>query len=158
VEELQSIIARLGLAPLPFEGGWFRQYYVSEERDAARRPRASAIHYVISPKEFSAMHRLKTPEAWTFRDGAPLEMLLLPRDGAARLVRLGADKANGETLTVDVPANCWQGARTLGAWSLLDCRMEPAWDAREFELGRREELIARHPAWADVIRTMTRQK
>lgn len=158
MEELQSIIARLDLAPLPFEGGWFRQYYLSEERDENGRARASAIHFLITPQDFSALHRLKTPEVWTYREGAPVELFLLSPHGNGRIERLGTSSRIGELPSITVPGGYWQGARTLGAWSLVDCRMEPAWDEREFELATRDELIARYPEWASAVRTVTRRK
>ncbi len=155
---MQSIIARLELAPLPNEGGWFRQYHLSPERDERGRPRSSAIHFLISPEGFSALHRLRTPETWTFRDGAAVEMLLLLPDGSGQTVKLGLSPARGEIPSVTVAGGVWQGARTCGAWSLVDCRMEPAWDETEFELGSRDELLAQYPAWAEHIRTVTREK
>lgn len=158
MDELQSIIARLELAPLPFEGGWFRQYYLSEERDETGRPRASAIHFLMTPKDFSALHRLKTAETWTYREGATVELFLLSPTGSGRIVRLGTAEAIGEVPSVKVPGGFWQSGRTLGAWSLVDCRMEPAWDEREFELGQRDELMMQYPDWASVVRTVTRQK
>jgi predicted cupin superfamily sugar epimerase len=154
---MQNIIGRLGLAPLPREGGWFRQYYLSPEHDATGRPRASAIHFLMSPAEFSALHRLRTPETWTWREGTPVELLLLgPENGTGRLVLLGPDATRGEVPAVTVPGGIWQGARPLGAWSLVDCTMAPAWDETEFELGTRAELERAFPGWAEQIRALTR--
>jgi predicted cupin superfamily sugar epimerase len=156
VDTLQSIIARLGLEPLPREGGWFRQYYLSPECDGSGRPRASAIHFLMSPAGFSAMHRLKTGETWTFREGDPIELLMIAAEGTGRVVQLGADLSCGQLATIDVPGGWWQGARTLGAWSLADCAMSPAWDEAEFELGARDELVRLYPAHARMIRALTR--
>ena len=156
VEDLPSVIDRLRLQPLPREGGWFRQYYLSPEQDARGRARASAIHFLMSPEGFSALHRLKTAETWTFREGAPIELLVLRPDGTGSVVRLGPDSAAGQELSVTVAGGSWQGARPLGAWSLADCAMAPAWDESEFELGRRDELTRLHPAWAELIRALTR--
>ena len=154
MEDLQRIIARLGLQPLPREGGWFRRYHVSAETDPAGRPLRSSIHFLMAPGEFSALHRLQSPETWEFRSGAPVELLLLPPAGPARTVQLG-DAGAGEA-AVTVPGGTWQGARSLGAWSLVDCTMAPAWVEREFELGDRAELIRRFPAEAGLIAALTR--
>lgn len=152
----QEIIDRWGLEPLPREGGWFRQYHLSPERDATGRPRASAIHFLMSPEGFSALHRLRTPETWRWREGAAAELLLLAPGGAGRAVVLGPDAARGQAREFTVPGGVWQGARTLGAWTLVDCAMSPAWDEREFELGDRAGLEAEHPAWAELIRRLSR--
>ncbi len=158
MDEWPKIIDRLGLAPLPREGGWFRQYYLSPERDAAGRARASAIHFLMTPVGFSALHRLRTPETWTWREGAAVELLLLgPGAGAGRIARLGPEAARGEVPAVTVSGGVWQGARPLGAWALVDCAMSPAWEAAEFELGSRAELERAFPAWAEQIRRLTRE-
>jgi len=156
VEALHSVIARLGLEPLPVEGGWFRRYYVSPEVDATGRPRASAIHFVMSPEGFSAMHRLQAPETWTFAEGAPIELLVLAPDGTGQVVRLGPDAAAGHLPSFTVAGRCWQGARTLGSWSRADCAMAPAWVESEFELGSWEELSKQYPAQAPLLRALIR--
>jgi len=153
---LQELIARLDLAPLPHEGGWFRQYYLSADRDAAGRPRASAIHFAVSPEGFSALHVLVTPETWVWKGGAPIELLLLPPGEPGRLVVVGPDAACGQVPAVTVPGGTWQGGRPLGSWAWADCRMEPAWDEREFTLGDRAALTAQWPAWAGAIARLTR--
>ncbi|MBI2518018.1 MAG: cupin domain-containing protein [Opitutae bacterium] len=153
---MQDIIDRLQLAPLPHEGGWFRQYYLSPECDAAGRPCASAIHFLMTPEGFSALHRLHTPETWRWCEGAAAELLMLAPDGTGRLVALGPDEARGQVPEATVPGGVWQGARPLGAWTLVDCTMAPAWDEREFELGDRARLTAAHPAWAEHVRRLTR--
>lgn len=156
MEALQSIIDRLGLAPLPREGGWFRQYYLSSDQDKLGRARASAIHFLMSPAGFSALHRLQTSETWTYRDGAPIELLVLAADGTGQGVLLGSDASRGQRPAFTVPGGHWQGARPLGAWALADCAMSPAWDEREFELGLRDELVRRYPAHAGLITALTR--
>ena len=156
MDALQSIIDRLGLQPLPREGGWFRQYYLSPERDDKGRPRASAIHFLMSPDGFSALHRLRTDETWAFRDGAPIELLMLTPDGTGRVFRLGNDADAGERRAITVPGGSWQGARPLGTWALADCTMSPGWDEREFELGLRDDLVRQYPAHADLIHALTR--
>lgn len=156
MDEPTHLIARLGLAPLPREGGWFRQYYLSPERDATGRPHASAIHFLMTPAGFSALHRLRAPEIWRWREGAPVELLRLDPDGTGRLAVLGPDAAHGQVPAATVPGGMWQGARPLGPWALVDCAMTPAWDEREFELGERAALTARYPAWTENIRHLTR--
>ncbi len=157
MESLQSIIERLRLKPLAREGGWFRQYYLNPERDDAGRSRSSIIHFLLTPKPdgFSALHTLKSIETWKFHSGAPVEMLLLA-PGASRLVALGMDAGAGQHREVIVPDGVWQGGRTLGAWSLVDCEMIPAWDENEFELGQRESLQRTFPGWEKQIEMLTR--
>jgi len=156
VDHAQSIIEQLRLEPLVPEGGWFRQYFLDPERDATGRPRSSIIHFLITPVEFSALHRLHSAETWKFQSGAPVELLLLSPDREGRKVLLGSETGAGQQAEITVPRGIWQGARPLGAWSLVECAMTPAWEESEFELGRRDELAQLYPAWAEAIATLTR--
>ena len=55
-----------------------------------------------------------------------------------------------------VPGGTWQGARTLGRWSLVGTTMAPPFDWDTFELGDRVELLDRYPAHRDAIECLTR--
>jgi uncharacterized protein len=155
VESCDRVIARLGLAPMPVEGGWWRRIAVSPEVDADGRPAWSDIHYLMTTVGFSAMHRLRTAaETWVHLDGAAAEMLLLEPGGEGRLVVIGHGE---EQRSVRIPAGVWQGARPLGCWSLFTCRVEPAWRDDEFELGEASALGAEFPRWANRIRERVRE-
>ena len=161
------MITRLGLAPLPHEGGFFRQTWVSPERLASGRAAGSAILFLLTAETFSALHRLETDELWHFCAGDPVEHVQLdPRDGSAKVVRLGPD-APLDSSQLLVPGKIWQGARlaSTGAapapaasrgWALLGCALAPAWDEQEFTLGRRDALIRAFPQQAALIAALTR--
>jgi predicted cupin superfamily sugar epimerase len=168
--EAERIVTRLGLAPLPLEGGFFRQTWVSRERLARGRPAGSAILFLLTPRDFSALHRLKTGEIWHFCSGDPVEHVQLdPRDGSARLSRLGPAPLT-DTPQVVVPGGVWHGARVASGvrsrsggarrrqrgWALLACTMSPAWAEKEFTLGRKVELIRAFPAQAALIGALVR--
>ena len=159
--EAQAIITRLGLAPLPNEGGWFRQTWVSGARWADGRAAGSAITFLVTPEDFSALHRLKTEEVWFFQAGDALGHVRLgPGGGAARLTRLGGDVLAGEVLQLVVPGGVWQGARLAAGgrrgWALIGCTMAPAWDEGEFELGSRAGLAGEFPGARAQIEALTR--
>lgn len=156
MESLQSLIRRLDLQPLPREGGWFRQYYLSPERNTQGRPLRSAIHFVLAPGEFSAWHRMATSEIWTFVDGAPVEHFQLSGDDEVIFNRLGRNEAKGGKSSVEVAGGTWQAARTTGEWSWVDCVMCPAWEEKEFELGERAELARQFPGHVQLIAELTR--
>ena len=168
--EAERIVTRLGLAPLPLEGGFFRQTWVSPERLASGRPAGSAILFLLTPQDFSAFHRLETAEIWHFCSGDPVEHVQLdPRDGSARLSRLGPAPSTDAPQVV-VPGGVWQGARLAGGgrsragaagrrrrgWALLACTLSPAWAEKEFTLGRKAELIRAFPAQAALIGALVR--
>lgn len=172
--EAARIIAALGLEPLPREGGFFRQTWVSRETvggERGARAVGSAIYFLLTTRDFSALHRLGSDELWCFHAGDPVEHVQLTTDdqpGGARVVRLGANVLGGDTPQLVVREGSWQGARlaTVAAgslaeavpagWALLSCTMAPAWDEREFELGEREGLWREFPRSADWIAALTR--
>lgn len=154
----QWMIARMGLAPLPGEGGFFRRTWQSADLQADGRPTDAHIWYLMTAGDFSALHRLDAAEQWDFQAGDPVEHVTLdPRDGALRVQTLGASVRRNLT----VPAGVWQGARLAACprprgWALLGCTTTPAWTEAGFELGRRDALLAAFPAAAGVIRALTR--
>ena len=163
----QEWIDRLGLQPLDFEGGWFREVFRSTEEIAAARlpdrydtPRAlyTTIYYLLSPDTFSALHRLRTDEVYTFVAGDPVAMLQLHEDGTGREARLADTGAPGTEPAVCVPRGVWQGSRLEpgGSYALLTTTMAPGWDPRDFEPGDRAALAARWPDFAELIAALTR--
>ena len=143
-----EIIKLLGLEPLPVEGGHFAETW----RDAA----GSAIYYLVTPGDFSAMHRVDAAELWHHYLGAPVEMLLLHPDGSATKPTLGVDLCRGQRPCVTVPAGVWMGAATTGEWSLMGTTMAPPYHPEGFELGDLKELTALYPTAAHEIAPLVR--
>jgi predicted cupin superfamily sugar epimerase len=151
----RAIIAALHLEPLPGEGGFFRQTWRSET--------SSAILFLLTPADFSALHRLDREEVWHFHGGEPVEHVQLdPANGQVRISRMGADVLAGETPQVIVPPRIWQGARlapravAVADFALLGCTVSPPWDDRGFTLGGRAALTQAFPAHMELIRGLTR--
>jgi predicted cupin superfamily sugar epimerase len=165
----RELIARLGLVPLPVEGGHFRQTYVSDEtlspaalpeRYGRAKPLSTAIYYLLTSDadSFSALHRLPTEEVYHFYLGDPVEMLLLHPDGRSEEIRLGSDVLGGERVQFVVPRGVWQGSRLRagGTLALLGTTMAPGFDVQDYEGGERERLVHQYPDAADRIRALTR--
>jgi len=165
----RELIARLGLVPLPVEGGLFRQTYIADETLAAEalparygrpKPFSTAIYYFLTadPDSFSAMHRLPTEEVYHFYLGDPVEMLLLHPDGRSEELRLGPDVLGGERVQHVVPRGVWQGSRLIagGAYALLGTTMAPGFDPADYDGGDRERLVQAYPGAAERIRALTR--
>ncbi len=154
-----ELVERFGLAPLPLEGGLFRQTWAGDP-DATGRPVGTAIIVLLDAAgdQFSAMHRLPIDEVWLFQLGDPIELLLLGRDGATSVERLGGDVLGGEELQVIVPAGTWMGARVApgGSWSLFATTMAPGFLPIDYEAGDADELAAAYPDQADRIRALCR--
>ncbi len=172
--DARNVIAALELAPLPHEGGWFRQTWRSET--------GSVIYFLLTPEDFSALHRLRGRELWYFYAGDPIEHVMLDdASRAAHFTLLGADLEAGHRSQVEVPGGTWQGARVAtgsgqhedpaasstspgvgpsvspgAGWSLVGCTMTPAWNEADFELGARDALLRDFPEHAALVRALTR--
>jgi len=160
--EAKQIIALLELAPLPQEGGFFRRTWVSQERLAGGRAASSAILFLITPGNFSALHRVRAEELWCFHSGDAVEHVQLdPRDRSIRQTLLGADALKNQAPQVVVPGTVWQGARLDASrlsrgWALFSCSLTPGWTEASFELGERPALTETFPAHAAWIAALTR--
>ncbi len=170
MSEVAELIARLGLRPLPREGGWFAPVWRSEQRLAGaalparygggERVAASSILYLLAGHEFSALHRLRSDEVWHFHAGDAVELFRLdPANGSGSWARLGAAVLAGDAPQLVVRHGVWQGARLAagGRWALVGCTMAPGWDEADFDLGRRADLVATWPQFAGVIAGLTHQ-
>ena len=162
----EELIDLLHLRPLPREGGFFAETHRGETipgalvGDQADRAIKTAIYYLMTPDQFSAMHRLPTAELFHFYLGDPVEQLLLFPDGSGRRVRLGHDLRGGARPQSLVPGGIWQGARLAPGYrlgyALLGTTMAPGFDARIYEHGERVALLAAYPTFAAEIVALTR--
>ena len=162
----EELIGLLGLQPLPLEGGYYRETYRSADRLAAGalpprygrdKPAGTAIYYLLTPDTFSALHRLPTDEVFHFYLGGPVHMLQLFPDGQGRTVTLGPDVRAGQRPQLVVPRGVWQGSYLReGDFALLGTTMAPGFDFSDYEAGDRAALTAQYPAFADLIRRLTR--
>ena len=151
----RAIIDALRLEPLRPEGGYFRQTW--------RGDTSSAILFLLTRADFSALHSLDRDEVWHFYSGELVEHVQLdPANGRVRISRLGVNVLAGEEPQVVVRAGIWQGARKLRHavtntdFSLLGCTVSPPWEDRAFTLGARKALTETFAAHADLIRALTR--
>jgi uncharacterized protein len=165
-----KLVLHYHMKPVPQEGVWFSVSYSSDDqidggalpsRYAGRAHAAgNAIVAVATTRDFSAMHRLQTDEVWHFYGGSPLDMLLLYPNGQGRRVTLGSRVLAGELPQVTVPHGVWQGSAphdtSAGAYSFVGTQLSPGFDAADFEIGYRDDLQRRFPAFQKDIARLTR--
>lgn len=155
----RELIAALQLAPLPEEGGFFRATWRGGGPGGAGP--ASAIYFLVTDADFSALHRLDRDEIWCHHAGDAAEHWQLdPRTGAATCLRLGPPAAPETLAQAVVPAGVWQGTRLCpggsAGYALFTCIVVPAWEPGAFTLGGRAALAGIFPAAAEIIRALTR--
>ncbi|MDX8146769.1 cupin domain-containing protein [Lentzea sp. BCCO 10_0061] len=139
----EQLISALNMQELPVEGGYFAQTHRSEE--------VSAIAYLLRRPDFSGMHVLKHLEIYHFHAGSPLRMLLLHPDGT--VTELVLSESNPQVV---VPAGVWQGSTPAGDWSLVGTVVVPPYTDNIVEFGHADDLCARYPSHAAVIRPLCR--
>lgn len=126
-----EIIATLRMERHP-EGGWYAQTFI-DEGEAGNRAQSTAIYYLLERGDRSHWHRIDAVEVWHYYAGAPIELSL--SDGVTtELHVLGADLMDGQMPQVVVPRRAWQGAKTLGDWTLVGCTVAPGFLFSGFEL------------------------
>ena len=151
-----EIVRALGLEPLVFEGGLYRETWRAAIPVATSRgPRSAgtAIYYLLTPGQVSRMHRLAFDEVFHFYLGDPVEMLLLHPAGHGAVHTLGPDLGAGMRPQLVVPADVWQGARLAdgGRVALLGTTVAPGFDPADFEIGERATLLAGWPAFGPAL-------
>jgi len=163
----EEVIARLGLAPHPEEGGYFRETYRSAERMpptalgpgyGGPRAHSTAIYYLLTPTTYSAMHRVKSDEVYHFYLGDPIEMLQLVPAGGGRTILIGPDIAGGMQPQLVVPRGVWQGSRLVPGplgFALLGATVAPGFDYADYEHGERAALVRAWPDWRAQIEART---
>ena len=144
---VEEVVELLNLETLPIEGGQWTQ--------TVRDDSSSAIYYLITNNDFSAMHRLEVPEVYHYYCGASTQLLLLYPEGQVSEPVLGSDLTAGERPQIVVPAGVWQGSSTLGEWSLLGTTMSPPYTDEMFKIGSRSHLINGWPTVANRIIQLT---
>jgi predicted cupin superfamily sugar epimerase len=158
VDGAKSWVRALGLKEHP-EGGYFRETYRAEMKVDApgfegRRSAGTAIYYLLESGQFSAFHRIKSDEIWHFYAGSPLAVHMI-QDGIYRKMEVGRSKS----LQAVVKAGCWFAASVQRprSYSLVGCTVAPGFDFRDWEAGKRSELLASYPEHSKIIEKFTRQ-
>jgi uncharacterized protein len=162
-----EIIKKLGLEPLPMEGGYYIQTYRANEmipksalpdRYSSNKSFGTAIYYLLTPDTFSALHRLPTDEIFHFYLGDPVTILELYQDGTSKVFTLGSDIQKGQNVQLLVPENTFQGSflNEGGKYALMGATMAPGFDFSDYEAGIREKLIREYQAHKELIIRLTR--
>ncbi len=161
--DVEALKQKLGLVPLSFEGGFYRETHRSSRMlqlpdYPEEKAFSTAIYYLLTPETFSWMHRLRTPEIYHFYLGDPVELLLLFPNQTSERVILGPDLMNGQTVQKVVPEGVWQGSRVIkgGRFALMGTTMAPGFDLTDFEASAAEPLIQGWPGQDALIRALCR--
>ena len=128
-----EIIRMLNMQPHP-EGGHYVETY-PKPGGGASRPTSTAIYFLLQADEVSAWHKVDAEEHWLWHAGSAVALTQSPPHGkGAEAVTLGPDLRSGQRPQWSIPADHWQTAESLGAWSLVSCIVAPGFRFSGFEL------------------------
>jgi predicted cupin superfamily sugar epimerase len=128
-----EIIRLLDLQPHP-EGGHFRETFRDLAQESSGRAVSTLIYFLLEEGQLSRWHRVDAAEVWHFYAGAPLELKISQNGRETSAHRVGPDLFAEERPQFVVPAQCWQSAISLGAWTLAGCSVAPGFEFLGFEL------------------------
>lgn len=162
MQDMHTIIEALNLDPHP-EGGFFKEIHRSETKvkeleDFRDKSAYTSIYYLLSGKDFSAWHRIKSDETWYFHLGCDVLIYFFDKNKSLNSIRLGVDSKN---LQATIPAHTWFAAKPSGedAFALVSCAVAPGFEFVDFEIGKRKDLIAEFgvsPKSIQIIESLTR--
>lgn len=159
----EQVIEALQLAPHP-EGGFYAETFrasalPSPLPDRGERAASTAIYFLLRAEDFSALHVVRSDEAWHHYAGDTLELHTFDVEGRHRLTRLGSRLLEGERPQHVVKAGELQGARVAAGphgYVLCGCTVAPGFDFADFRMPPRAELLAQLPSYADLVAQLTR--
>lgn len=138
----REIIRLLDLKPHP-EGGFFKETFRDFPVASEGRAVSTAIYFLLDAGEVSDWHRIDAAEVWHFYAGGPLVLTISENGFDASAVHLGTGLLTGQRPQFVVPANVWQTAASLGAWSLVGCTVAPGFEFAKFELAPKDFRLRR---------------
>lgn len=146
-KEAVRLVRKLGLEEHP-EGGYFKQTYRSDtivnvEGYGGPRNIASAIYYMLVGGQFSAFHRIRSDEIWHHYVGSSITLYAINDGGKMSKEKIG----NNGTPQAVIKAGTWLAAAldNKRSYCLLGCTVSPEFDYRDWELGKRNELVRMYP-------------
>ena len=147
--DIQALIERFQLQPLPVEGTLFASTYRSPASLPDGKPYGTGMIglYCHEPRSVSYFHKLTIDEMWHFYGGDPLRLILLDPDGSSRDVILGPDPLKGHLVQFVIPAGVWQAGHCMdgGRYSLFGCTLAPGFTGDIFTGGTQAELLELFP-------------
>jgi predicted cupin superfamily sugar epimerase len=160
--EAEDVRRLLGLEPHP-TCGFVRITYVSKRTIApggltepftSGRPTGSALSFMVTPDAPVHLHCIRNDQLYHRYLGDPLEVLLLYPDGTHAVETVGDDLGAGHRLQLLIPGSTFHTARLAegGRWFLGASTEWPGVDPSDVVIGDRDELAARYPDAASLLR------
>ncbi len=151
------------------EGGFYVETYrakahvtVSKENyGETQRTALTSIYFLLPSDDFSAWHKVKSNEIWSYHSGSSLTLLLLDKHGYLQTQILGDFLQDEKSVyQVNIPADTWFCAfvNDKNSYSLIGCAVGPGFEFQDFTLGKREDLIKQFPQHEALILRYTHEQ
>ena len=151
----QELITYFGMKPLPVEGTYFINTYISEAKTESGGPAGTAGLglYLNDPISISTTHVLEFDEVWHFYEGDPIALYEFHEDGTARTITLGRDIAAGQVMQHTIKAGVVQAGEVApgGEWSFYSCTMSPGFIGTCFRGVTKSELAGKYKGFEEII-------
>jgi predicted cupin superfamily sugar epimerase len=155
-QEIAYLVEKLELLPHP-EGGFYKETYRSEHTiPGTERQLMTGIYFLLTSKNVSRFHRIKSDELWFYHAGSPLIVHTLDENGHTQN-HVGLDFQAGQYPQFLVPKNTIFGSSVLNedSYSLVSCVVAPGFDFEDFELFTKAELLPLFPDHEVIIDRLT---
>jgi uncharacterized protein len=157
-KEAAKLVKKLELEKHP-EGGYFKQTYRSDTTISVKgyggpRNISTAIYYMLVGEQFSAFHRIRSDEIWHHYAGGSITLYAIEDGGKLSKLMIG----RGGTPQAVIKAGTWFAAslNSKRSYCLLGCTVSPGFDYRDWELGRRDDLVRIYPRHKRIIERYTK--
>jgi predicted cupin superfamily sugar epimerase len=153
-------IEHLKLQPHP-EGGYYKEVFRSElevlrPSSPIMKQACTSIYYLLEGTDYSGFHRLASDELWYFHKGEPLLIHVIDEQGNYTAHKL-SDTVDG-SLSIAIEAGLWFAAEipSGNGFVLVSCAVAPGFDFTEFEMAKKEEMIALYPQYTALLHKLCR--
>ncbi len=157
MNKAKEIIDKFGLKP-HVEGGYYKETFKSDvnvqlPNNTIRRIN-SAIYYLLESGDFSCWHRIKYKEIFHYYCGSSITIYQIEDNGKLTSMILGnpleCENALPQYL---IPPGIWFAAvvNEPNSFSLLGCTVSPGFDFKDFEIGKRRDLLNQFPQHEEII-------
>ena len=161
----QYWIDKLRLKQHP-EGGYYREVYRSDEaiaqsclpaRYSGKRSFSTSIYFLLSGKDVSKFHRLKSDELWHFHAGSTLIIHIISPGGRYSAIRLSGTTDKGQAFQCAIRRNHWFGAtvNNTKSFALVGRTVAPGFDFDDFKMAEKQELLRLCPGRKRIINKLT---
>jgi len=150
---IQQLIKDYKLQAHP-EGGYYAEVYRSPAEIvtvAGTRNLMTSIYFLLTSKDVSRFHVIKSDELWFHHEGSDLSVHVLDETGH-QILRLGKDHPEARAQQL-VPAGKIFGSTVddEDTYALVSCVVAPGFDFKDFRLCGKEELLVDFPHHKAII-------